>query len=630
MGCGSSSSAAVQRVVTGFFDELSELYEEIYEKKLPPEFTRLEEYLTPAPTDAEPIITHLRHIRDNGDLQLLSTAAIIMVEVKKNWLLDLRTLRFLKTLWLKNPEKFFSLLSMLSSYCKTNELHLTAEHVDTVIESLYSYIDLPGDSFTVIERYVRVKPDFERAIYSLRLERRPHLSATAEARHLSHHDIPHALEIRERVAHILQRVLGLLNSTSATDHFWREIVLFMVEFHDYVQEDKGGHKSVELATAAYVVDWLTKGLELRTNPQLKKIIEFMANQIIVLGTTMVFSEKQTTDLLELFLRIKDMASEAEIITSPCPELTKLVELIALITGVCDKNPAAFLAIAEFHAEVATLPGVRRYSIPSGEIRDSAGAGAGAGRSTPSTVMVLEEFLASSEFRPYIEDERDRPELNKQRALITLVPHLSMSEELSKRKKPHFSYAYTHFIHESRVQMGKLTESEFKTWFRAEFEAREIATVINELFFANITREMKFSRSQIGGLRFVSERLHHLVSTLPGFDAERAVLIDPSVPETDALNLAALKAFYDRLEPAKQHLLLQELILVVIMQAGTTYKAALPALTLTSVTTLGGTTDTTVTPQGLGLFRTMPTPTMPTPRIPADDSPTLPGSVVPTS
>jgi hypothetical protein len=622
MGCGSSSSATMQRIVAGFFDELSEMYEELYEVDLPPLFVSLEDYLTPPPADAELIIAHLRHIRDTGDLQLLGIAAQIILEVKKNWLLDLKTLRFFKELWLKSHEKFSSLLTMLSSYCKINELGLTADHLDTVINSLYRD-SLPEDAWAVIESYVTAKPGFEESIYRLRLTHRPHLSETATIRHLSHHDIPHALEIRERAAHILQRVLGLFNSTHARDHFLREVALFMVEFHDYIQGDKGAHKSVELATAACVVDWLTESMELHTNPKLKKIIEFMANQIIVLGTTMVFSKKQTTDLLELFLRIKDIAIETRLITSPCPDLTKLVELIALVTGVCDKNPTAFLAIAGFHAEVATLPRVRRYSLPSGEIGDdtTAGAGAGAASSTRSALMVIEEFLASSDFHPYIESGRGPLELNKQLLLAMLVPHLSMSAELAERTNPHYSHAYTRFIHECRVQMEKLSEPDFKAWFRREFQTREIATVIKELFFANIAREMEFSRSQIGGLRFVRERLGHLVSTLLGFDAARASLIDPSVPETDARNLAALKTFYDRLEPTKQNLLLQELILVVIMQAGTKYKAALPTLTFSSVT-IGGTgtveTASTATPVALGLFR-------PTPRI--EEPATLPGSVV---
>lgn len=580
MGCGSSRAAKVADLSA--LINPSELFDDFIEEQTEAGFVLPADkiaalktvLLAKLPSDKGAALDTLGKTLDylNGlakrrrGKDFLAIAIAIIINAQQVWHLNERSLTFFHELNGKAPEGFNRLCAYIGRLCLENTLFLQADHINTVIDALARRIELPDSAMDALDAYLeRTNPDINRIMQRLRVAQGPELTRTASMRALIHHDVPHALEIKKRTMYIVCEKLGLLKTSGdeiserirKRNEFLQAIAGFMVEFHDFIQGDKGEYKSVELATAAKILEWLTLSLALTDYPEIRKIMEFMVDQIVVLGTTMVFSKTRTMDLSELYLIVKDEALAADHISAlPSAAFANLMETIMLVTGVCDKNPAAFLAIANLQwgdEHTATLPIVKRYS------------------SNSTTPLLLEQFFGGRDFTPYFPDSS--PALNQQRFLIALVPHLSMRAELM-RGKPEVPRKYIDFVNLCRQRKQELrdNDSEFKRWYNAEFAARSMEPIIQELFFDAIDGEVAFSHSQTGGLEFVSARLRGL---LPESAAAGEPLLDPTIPAKDAANIAALGRFYNGLNRDEKSSLINELLLVVIMQAGNLY-AELPA------------------------------------------------------
>ena len=362
---------------------------------------------------------------------LFDTAVEIIIKSKKIWPLNKKTLAFFSELYKKNSAVFDDLIESIGQLCEKNTLYLQADHIDTVIASLVKQKELPEASLAILERFLdRANPAIESITHTISTEHRPELTVTANQQQLIHHDIPHALEMKTRIMHVLCEKLNLLNTDSKRDRFLRNIISLMVEFHDYVQgKPPSEFKSVELSTAAQIVEWLTTSLPIAKEPDIKKIIEFMADQVIVLGTTMVYSPKQTPDLSQLFLMVEEAAVKAgdTVSDESNQKLIKLMKTAMLVTGVCDKNPSALSAVATMqytNPSTATIPGIKHYFQEG---------------------LMLERFFSSKLFTSPPSGDISAAQLNQQRFLITLVPHLSMSAEVIKKSKPGPVTSYIDFI-----------------------------------------------------------------------------------------------------------------------------------------------------------------------------------------
>lgn len=492
--------------------------------------------------------------RENGFV-LFNIAAEIFNITHRLWPLREKTLAFLNTLYARNIERFNSLMATLKYMCEAKLLFLNAEFIDVVIESLMLRAELPTDLLGSLDTYLAtIDPDIEAILRGIRLEKRPSLATTASLSHRSHHDLPHAMEIKNRTMHVCKQ-LNLLNSTSKRDRFLRNIIAFMIEFHDFIQSAKPPHN--ELTTAVEIMFWLKGALNLAEHPAIEKLLTFIANQIIVLGTTMIFGGRETTDLSELYLQIKEAALAAGCFPAglPLTELGRIVEVITLIVGVCDKNPTAIREIANLQYSDSSTDSARIVRAHYSE------------HGVPSA-LVIERFFRGSTFLHYFSDEHY---LNVQRFLIIIVPHMSMCGELCSEENRVHAHTYTNFINECRKKMRRLPDAAFKEWYATEFDRQEMATVITKLFLNNIASEAAFSRKQIGGLTFVKNKLTELLALMePAILFEEDSFIKPSVPEIDARNLEALKLFYDDLAAEDKVTLIQELLLVVILQAGRSY------------------------------------------------------------
>jgi hypothetical protein len=225
--------------------------------------------------------------------------------------LNRQSIDFFCFLSLENTESCDILLQQLQELRKRDgrSLSLRATHINTVIAFWHKLQELPSDIFVLLDAYLKknqldvqknIRKPIQTIIQDLRVEQAPHFFTQAEQHHLAHHTYLHFLEVKMRAMKLLKQ-LNLFNTNSLRDVFLREIISFIVEFHDHEQKEQGEGASVEQVTAERVANWLIDALDLRQDtPELILFIKICADCIIDLGTTMVWGPTSTMDLMELF------------------------------------------------------------------------------------------------------------------------------------------------------------------------------------------------------------------------------------------------------------------------------------------------------------------------------------------
>ena len=511
------------------------------------------EHIVKKYTSLEDCRDALRYYKELGlkkNKHLFDTALSINLQTEQSFLLNKQSLVFLSLLNTKNKVVYDALMLRLKNLCKINKVFLRGYHLDTVIDSLCQQMKLPERVLEFIPPFLKdQKINYKAVLHQLRLVHRPKLDSTAKDTKRLHHAAPHALEIRERTM-LMLNVLGLFPDLEEGNTFIRDLISFMIEFHDEEQINKGPFMSVEEATVDHILTWLHKPLQLDTRPQLKELIAYLANRVIILGTTMIFSPLHTLDLSELYLLIEDSAIEAElvVIKDSNRPLDKLAKAAMLVTGICDKNPAALPAVVTEQAsnvDISTLMLLNNcFKAP----------------------LFMEQFFATAAFKPYYKEDGTCSAVDHQAFLMTLTPHLSMRTELSAKAKPELASALISFIADCRLEFNILNEVDFILWFNQEFTKRSMAIVVPELFFTAIASEVSFSRSQLDGLKSTLARLkqYKLIN-----EADTS-FVEILVPERDALNLSAFDLFYRSLDRDNQLTLLKEMLITVVLQAGAIY------------------------------------------------------------
>ena len=475
---------------------------------------------------------------------------------------------------LSKKEQLISFETWLEDKSSACAINIQKKHVNAVSLSIEYQRALPDDSLILLDTYLNHLPDGFDAVARIKTCLDGHTQALkifAEECDFVHHDVGHAFEIESRTMNQAKE-LNIWQAETPRNTFLRAITVFMIRLHDYKKNAefvnaKSGESDEEI-TANCVATWLNMTLKLpheamATDEEncVRQIIQFMAHRIIVCGTTMIYSQKRTLDLIELLFVLEKAAADAHVplASTANQNFIEHVNIITILTGQNDKNPAAsLLNVLEQlkNPNTATVPLLKHYygnmsvlnmffSLPQLKAyykRD-----------------VLQQHYDAQGFVPTVYDEHDFFEAVHQQAfLMMIVPHISMCLESDQ------STPLRVFIDICRFNLD-LDPTQFKEKFEKAFVDYNVAETMNALFFEKLGAEAAFSNSQEGGLTEMAKK------NLPGMGVERAELvyslIDPSVPLRDALHLKALQEFYDGLTPVNTKRLCKELMMTVILQAG---------------------------------------------------------------
>ncbi|MDP3562834.1 MAG: hypothetical protein Q8R83_11730 [Legionellaceae bacterium] len=507
--------------------------------------------------------------------------------------LSIESLRFLDTITNKNPAVFNRLLVKLNELYNPNDrqLALKAHHVDAVIRILHIQTMLKANIAQSLKNYLmQENPDIHQIVNRLRKRYLPHISLQASAANLLHHTLQHASEIKNRSMAVITHDLGLF--ASKTDHFdifLRTIIRFIIECHDHEQTNPQHYGSVEQATAARITEWLTTpplGLPNLSN-HLKNAVHFLSEYITSLGTTMIWSPISTMDLSYLFKSIEQLAHEADIpvIDESNIDFVEKIRMSALITGICDKTPAALLPVVKRQSDLPQTNSLsylnKYYKIKPHQIEQYA------------EKSLFQVFFENTEypFIPYYPHES--LQYNYQALLMGLPSKLGMEVEFAnlKEQEHNDAVALGNFIkYYQRVhklfEANSETRSDFFRELELAFEQNNVVKLVENLFFSRekITKEINFSMSQTMNLElakseisvFLAKQKNNNPTPSPGLFfsySERITpdeLINSTVPATDAANLEALYQFYLGLPAAGKKRLIQEMTLNMVLQAGTIY------------------------------------------------------------
>ena len=172
---------------------------------------------------------------------------------------------------------------------------------------------------------------------------------------------------------------------------------------------------------------------------------------------------------------------------------------------------------------------------------------------------LNAFFKSSDFFHYYPDTQ--LSANCRAFFIAIVPHLCMCFELHAKTLDELAINFIVFIRHAQAKRIKASHAEeFNSWFNEQLLSYDIRLPLEAIFFSAIHKERSFCEGQLKSLEFKQKALHALT-------AHR--LIEPAVTITDSKNLNALHLYYADLPADKQDLLLRELVMVLVLQAGAT-------------------------------------------------------------
>lgn len=508
------------------------------------------------PTACIKTIHYLTGLAQQEDaFRVFNTALLLYEGTDRIWHLNNDSLLFFANLHDADEHFFNTLLDEIKYCCTTRDVSLQTDHLDTVIASFNKQRSLPPHVLTLMDECLKSRiPSAEHIKDTLsRLSQTYFTRIRKQAKdlHLLHHDVAHALEIKSRTKQTIFQALELPMAETPLKQFLQQLIGFLIQFHDLVQGNQPHAKNAEQATALTLCRDISDNLFIIEAPLMNQCIEFIADRLIVLGTTMVFSTQSTMDLSELFFLIENAARRVgwSLLDDSNAQFLQIINIAMLITGVCDKNPVTMRSVVRCQADdeaMVTLPLIKKQlSHPS----------------------LLEQFFSTEHFSTYF----SYPRLDQQAFLIALVPHLCMRAELSVKKAPKEAEAFMRLVSVLKNHYFNPTKQSFKSVLDTTLRPQNLRNILNKFFFSAIDSEITFSRSQIAGLRFANQTLHALFREIDPANQLDATIIDATIPEIDSMNLLALREFYVTLTPVEQTQLSEEMLLAVVFQAGTLYQ-----------------------------------------------------------
>lgn len=456
----------------------------------------------------------------------------------------------LKNLCAQSKDEFDHLITDIKALVSSEggALHLTAAHVDSLLTALDDQMRLPKESMTVLERLFAGRASQQISIIdALTLERGiPHLDREAEKHHLLYHISAHGRAVMLRALYVLNIRFRLFDS-SDTGCGLEALLGFILQFHDLDQVSFVQTTSVETLTAARLSAWLISELDgLAGDLDMQAIVQYLCQHVIVLGTTMIYSSKSMCDLHQMFFRFETAFRNAgfPVVQPSNVDFVNMVKIVVLACSASDKNAAA----------IQTLAGLEALTDPKTE-------------PFYARMKTLSAFFEGETFQLYYPGANRK--INERAFLITLVQHISMCFEIPAKRGNRQAIAFVNFIQTSQQRLCSAAKmSDFMAWFNNIYARSDVRDAVETMFFSAIEHEKSFCRGQIASLEFIYAQLNALTGI---------GLVEPSVPETDAKNLDALKGFYDKASEEIKNKLCSDLALVLILQTGLS-----PLLALDSV------------------------------------------------
>jgi len=436
---------------------------------------------------------------------------------------------FLHDVCAKNPDA----LEKFNTKCQQLKLVLKAEDINRVIDSLQKQIHLPQHILETIQYYLLDK----------RTNSIANVLNTVSNKLVA--DTYSTDMILQASMHVMNN-LNLLINSNQEEAFLRSIVTMMINFQSKEHHATKTH-NLRKRTADDASKWLRTLLALSDKSDLSKLIDLIADRL-QLGDNVISGSNRNMDFTELFFLFEEMAIQADIsvIHESNKKLMLDINAIMLTTLVCKKAPVAFfdvVALQQHSKQLPILQLMQQYY---------------------QTPLVLYQFFNDKNFQHYFRQHGSTNEINQQAFLLSFATYLhDLGFHAHDKTDIHFQHLFQ-FLDLCHKQDHEMSDLEFVTWFERTLPEYNVEENIQATLFNAIERELELNNHRSGSLVFVANKLVSM-----GFSPRSASvattgffqpLITTNIRHTDALNLAALKKFYDQLKPKPQRQLIKELLL----------------------------------------------------------------------
>ncbi len=464
---------------------------------------------------------------------------------------------------------------------KEYRVYIQAHHFNMAVTLLSLQQSLCSDIISHVDRYLDdVKPNTNYIIQNLRVKYLHEIDSQAERHNLPHHTVDHGIELKVRVMQVITKDLGMYNTSSDFDVFMRNLISFVFECHDYIQgKPKADFATIEEETAELVFSWLCgeDGFP-NLSTEVRLWLIYQIHYFISIGTTIAFSEKNPVSLIKLLGLFENACQKANIpICHPSNDFYCLrTKVIAHIGGDFDTIAYAMRSAVKRQASSTELS-AESYLTKLNALHYNTD-------DLDSLTPLIKTMMILENMHLYFEDESF--DCNFQAFATSLVPKLGMTLELAnKNAETNVKVKVTligNFIREMKALYSNSTDVNFVIeQFSQIFDSRSIGQAIEDIFFheQNIANEANFVISNIGRAclsnkvvdsYFRKNKKSWHLSFLGDKQKSAGEIIVPRAVEADSINIEKFYRAFQKLPPAGKTLVLKEMTLNLVVQAGRNY------------------------------------------------------------
>ncbi|MDA9271974.1 hypothetical protein N9Q05_01145 [bacterium] len=444
-------------------------------------------------------------------------------------------------------QKKSNIAAILPDKFKRNATQLKADihatHIDLAIASLYKQMELPEHSLESIDTFLlsNTMPDSTDIMKQL----------------ASHAFTSDSLGALERTLHVIDN-LKLLIEKNSRNQFLKTIIGIIIFLNDQSKNSAlSPGNNYRSNKTKRISKWIFSSFGIAEKSDLRKLIDFLVDRMVILGSITIFSPTRAMDLAELYFVFEDIAKQVglKVIHESNERFLSDINAIMLAMSVCKKNPSALydvVALQQNNNKTGTLSLLNRYY---------------------NKPLLLDQFFKSSHFHRYFGKRESLDHINQQAFLISLANQFTFQPENDQADE---MATIIKFIDLSRKKAKtNVSDIGFIEWFEGDAVQLSLLKKVQNGFFTTIERRSTHRLSQVGSLVFVANKLISM-----GFQPRSVTvaatglfqpLISPDVARIDAKNLKSLHQFFNQLQStALQQQLANEILLAVVVQSEQTH------------------------------------------------------------